>query len=176
MDRRATGQPERYVAVAEVARPHGIAGELRLRVYNPDSDLLAGRPRVRLVTEDGRAIEAELRAVRSVPGALLVRLSGVSDRDAAEALRGARVEVARDELEPTEEDEYYHVDLIGCRVELGGEAIGEVVAVVSYPSCDALVIQQRGGGKLEVPLAAPYLERIDVDNQRIELSTLEGID
>lgn len=164
-----------FVAIAEVARPHGTSGELRLRVFNPDSDLLARRPPLRLVCADGSVKNAQLRSMRHVPGAVLVRLAGVTDRDQAEALRGARVEVARDELEPTDEDEYYHCDLENCRVTVAGIEIGRVVAVVSYPTCDALVVEHEKG-RLEVPLVDPYLGHIDIDAGVIELHTIQGLE
>src|SRR5262249_10175160 len=79
------------VPVAEVARPHGIQGELRLKVYTPDSDLLPRRPTVLLRLPDGSEREARITACREADKALLVRLDGVSDRDQAEALRGAEL-------------------------------------------------------------------------------------
>ena len=163
------------MAIAEVARPHGTSGELRLRVFNPDSDLLARRPPLRLVCADGSVKNIQVRSMRHVPGAVLVRLAGVTDRDQAEALRGARVEVPRDELEATAEDEYYHCDLEGCRVMVGEREIGSVVAVVSYPTCDALVVEHEKG-RIEVPLVDPYLGRVDIDAGVIELNTVEGLD
>jgi 16S rRNA processing protein RimM len=166
---------DRYVAVAEVARPHGVAGELRLRVYNPDSDLFARRPKLRLACADGSVKHATIRALRVVPGAVLVRLSGVTDREQAEALRGAKVEVHRDELDPPGEDEYYFCDLIGCRVDVAGASFGTVVAVNSYPSCDALLIERADGqGRVEVPLADEEVANIDLVSEVIELARLPG--
>jgi 16S rRNA processing protein RimM len=169
-----TDRDDAWVALAEVARPHGLNGELRLKLYNADSDLLTRRPPARLVMPGGEARAITLRAVRAVPNALLVRIEGVADRDAAEGLRGARLEVARSELEPTDDDEYYHVDLEGCRVELAGEPIGRVERVASYPTCDALVVVT-AQGKLEVPLQGAYVTRIDIEAGVIELSTLDGL-
>ncbi len=165
---------ERYVALAEVARPHGVRGELRLKVYNLESDLLERQRRVRLVTRAGEAKMVRLRSARPVPGALLVRFEGVDDRDAADALRGATVEVARellDELEDT--DEHYVTDLVGAEVLLGEATVGVVTDVASYPTCDALVVKRVDGTKLEIPLQGAYVG--DIEAGVIHLLTLDGL-
>jgi 16S rRNA processing protein RimM len=167
------------VALAEVARPHGIAGELRLKVYNPESDLLQRRPPVSLRMPDGSRREATITAAREADKALLVRLAGVEDRNAAEALRGAQVCVPRAALPPPAEGEFYAWDIEGAQAVLtSGEPIGEVLELVSYPTCDVLVVERPGGRKLEVPLVPAYVARVDVgaDHAIVEIATLEGLD
>ncbi len=167
---------ERYVALAEVARPHGVRGEIRLKVYNPDSEVLLARPAIRLATTDGEIVAARLTSARQVPGALLVRLEGVADRDAVEALRGAAVEVLRTSLQPAGDGEFYFCDLEGCDVVLAGKRIGRVTSVVSYPTCEVLVVARDGASRLEVPLLERYVCSIDVDQGRIELRTIADLE
>jgi 16S rRNA processing protein RimM len=165
------------VALAEVARPHGIQGELRLKVYNPDSDFLARRPRVGLHLPDGSVRESTIVSAREVDKALLVRLAGVDDRDAAELLRGAVVAVPRSALPPAEEGEFYAHDVEGARAVLAsGEAVGRVTGLASYPTCDVLVIERDGGKKIEVPLIDAYVARVDVAAGLVELVTIDGLD
>ena len=165
----------KFVALAVVARPHGVRGELRLKVHNPDSDLLEQQRRVRLVTADGDVRTVRIKSTRKVPGALLVRLEGVNDRDAADALRGAQFEVPRESLEEIEdEDEHYVVDLVGANVMLAGEELGVVVDVVSYPTCDALMVKRHRGKKLEVPLSSAYVE--DIADSVVQLHTIDGLE
>jgi 16S rRNA processing protein RimM len=165
------------VAVAEVARPHGIAGELRLKIYNPGSDLLRKRPPVLLRLPDGTERPAHLTAAREADKALLVRIEGVDDRDAAEALRGAEVCVPRASLPPPEEGEFYAWDLEGASVVLAaGEAVGKVVELLTYPTCEVLVVTRTDGSRLEVPILAAYVNRIDAASGIVELATLDGLD
>lgn len=167
---------DEYVAVAEVARPHGVRGELRLKVYNLESDLLLRRPRFRLCMPDGQQRELEFRMVRRVPGALLVRLPGVDDREAAEAMRGAKVEVSRAEFGDIAEDEYFVCDLEGCEVRLDGKVIGVVHHVASYPTCDALVISRKAERRLEVPMQQDFIRSVDTAAGFIELHTIDGLE
>jgi 16S rRNA processing protein RimM len=166
----------RYVAIAEVARPHGVQGELRLKLYNEESEVLLERPRVRLVCGDGAVREVRVKAVRQVPGALLVRLDGIDDRDAAETVRGARIEVPRELLPPPGEGELYVCDLEGCRVRVAGNDVGAVVGVASYPSCDALVVELDAGRRVEVPLVDTNLVAVDLEARVVELASLGADD
>lgn len=161
----------KHVAVAEVARPHGVGGEVRLRVYNLESDLLLGRPPLRLRLADGSLRAERIKSIRRVPGAMLARLESIGTRDDAEAVRGATLEVPRSALGKLSDGEVYHCDLEGCEVR-HGEVIGRVVRVLSYPTCDALVVERADGTTLEVPLTDAFVERTDVEAGVIELSGL----
>lgn len=171
----------RYVPVAEVARPHGVQGEIRLKVYNQGSDLLLRRPPVKLLLADGTERDAVVDTAREVNKAILVRLVGVSDRDAALALRGARIAVARDQFPPLDEGEFYACDVEGARAVLAsGEEIGTVAGLSSYPTCDVLLIDRTtpAGGRarrLEVPLLDAYVGHVDVERGVVELVTIDGL-
>lgn len=164
-----------YVAIAEIARPHGVRGELKLKVYNLESDLLLGRPPIRLRYADGRIEDAHLSRIRRVPGGMLATLKDVAGRDAAELLRSVQIEVARSLLGEADEGEFFICDLIGCEAYLEGELLGVVEHVQSYPTCDALVLKPKGKPKLEVPLVQRHVGDVDVAGKRIEVLTLEGL-
>ncbi|WP_437292260.1 ribosome maturation factor RimM [Sorangium sp. So ce406] len=166
----------RYVPVAEVARPHGVQGELRLRLYNEASDLLVARLAVKLRLADGAERDAKLVATRPADKALLVRLAGVDDRDAAEALRGAQVCVPRDAFAPLSEGEFYACDIEGARVMTPeGTVLGHVKSLQSYPTCDVLVVERRGADSIEIPLTEGFVSSVDVEQHLVQLVTLEGL-
>ncbi|WP_437805377.1 ribosome maturation factor RimM [Sorangium sp. So ce1078] len=166
----------RYVPVAEVSRPHGVQGELRLRIYNESSDLLLARPPIRLRLPDGSERDAKIVAARPVDKALLVRLAGTDDRDAAEALRGAAVCVPRDAFAPLADGEFYACDIEGARVMTPeGELLGHVRALQSYPTCDVLVVDRPGADSIEIPLTENFVSSVDAEQQIVQLVTLEGL-
>jgi 16S rRNA processing protein RimM len=154
--------PTRTVEVGVVARPHGIRGEIRVHLHNPSSDALA---RVREVVLAGPGEERRIGCLatgRSKEGALL-RLEGIDDRDAADALRGARVLVDRDALEPLEEGQYLYTDLVGCRVvEESGEELGVVGSVFEAGASDVLVVRKSGAERL-IPLVAEYVRSVELE-------------
>lgn len=174
-----TSAAPRWIAVAEIARPHGIRGELRLRVYSGDPTLLLRRPPILIRRKGADEVVSErparIKNARPVDKAILVELEGVADRSAAEELRGAEILVERSQFAPLEEGEFYACDLEGARAELTtGELVGTVTGLGTYPTCDVLLID-RDGQRLEVPILPQFVESVDTDARLVKLVTLEGL-
>lgn len=160
----------RLIALAEVARPHGLRGELRLRVYNADSDLLGEQREVILRDPSGGERPMRVESSRPTEGALLMKLEGIDDRDAAAALRGAAVCVPRDRLDAPDEGEFYVCDIAGAKVRGPEGELGVVLDVVSYPTCDVLLVRLAPSGKqTEVPLLDEYVERVSAEEHAVVL-------
>jgi len=143
------GEPEtgKRVALAAVAGAHGVKGEVRLKLFTDSLENLAQHENVYL---DGR--EIALKSVKDGGKTAIARFEGVSDRSAAEGLRGALVEIDRSSLPPLEEGEYYHADLIGltCFSE-ADETIGSVVGVENFGAGDLLDIELVSGKRALIP-------------------------
>ena len=164
-----------WIELGVVTRPHGVTGEIRVHVFNPDSTLLEELAEVFLIGEE-REEPALVEVLSSRRGqkALLMRLAGVSSREDVEALRGYRLCVPRAALPELEDGEYYHADLVGLEAFEGTESIGKVVDVLDYPSAECLKIQ-RPGGFLEVPMLPQWLDRVDIEGGRVHLKDLDDI-
>jgi 16S rRNA processing protein RimM len=161
----------RWVALAEVARPHGVRGELRVKVYNSDSDLLPSLPEVMVRRADGSERSMRLQSVRGADeGFLLVQLEGVFDRDLAESFRGAQLCARRDAFPPLEDGEFYACDVVGSRLFGPEGELGIVEDLVSYPTADVLVGRLSGGARCEIPLIDDYIEEIDAGARQVRLS------
>lgn len=174
--RRDSAAERPLVAVAEVTRPHGLGGEVRLRLYNPESTLLGDQPPAYLRMPDGALQATTLQSVRAVPGGALVRFSHVSGRDDAEQLRGATVCVPREALPPIGPEEFYVCDVEGSRALLDGATIGTVERIATYPTCETLVIAREDGTEIEVPLHEDFVVAVRIDRREVELRTLEGLE
>ncbi len=150
----ATGK---RVALAAVAGAHGVKGELRLKLFSDSIESLARHARVHV---GGR--ELALKDIKDGGKTAIARFEGVSDRSAAEALRGSLVEVDRDALPPLDEGEYYHADLIGliCQDE-DGKTIGSVVAIENFGAGDLLEVERDGKRSL-IPFREP-MARLDAN-------------
>ncbi|MDP9424132.1 MAG: ribosome maturation factor RimM, partial [Pseudomonadota bacterium] len=135
------------IALAAVAGAHGVKGELRLKLFADGVESLA---RHSLLYVGGR--ELALRDVKDSGKTAIARFEGISDRTAAEALRGSLVEIDRDSLPPLEEGEYYHADLIGLPcVDQDEQLLGTVVAVENFGAGDLLEVEQADGRKSLIP-------------------------
>ncbi len=138
---------ERRIALAAVAGAHGIRGELRLKLFSDSTESLSRHDTVYV----GGA-KRRLLSVRDGGKTAVIRLEGIADRSAAEALRGTLVEIDRSALPPLEEGEYYHADLIGLpAVDGGGNEVGTVVAVENYGAGDLLEVEDGGGRRSLIP-------------------------
>ena len=150
------------IALAAVAGAHGVRGELRLKLFTDSAENLKRYPTVFV-----GGIERKLESVRPGPSGAVVRIEGIADRSAAEALRGSLVEVERSALPPLDEGEYYHADLIGLAcVDREGRELGRVIAVENYGAGDLLEVETAEGKTSLIPFKAGIAE---LDGGRIVL-------
>ncbi|MBV8971718.1 MAG: 16S rRNA processing protein RimM [Sphingomonadaceae bacterium] len=152
------------IALAVIAGAHGVRGEVRLKLFTDDAASLS---RYKAFDTD-RGVLTPLSVRDDGQGGARARFAEVSDRTAAEALRGLTLSVPRDALPPLAEGEYYHVDLIGLAVvDTAGAEVGTVVAVENYGAGDILEIEKLDRRTFMVPLipaAVPHIgERVVVD-------------
>ena len=135
------------ITLAAVSGAHGIRGELRLKLFADGPATIASQ---RSLWIGGTAFKLE--AVGGTAKAVTIRVAGVRDRSAAEALRGSLVEIDRTELPPLAEGEYYHVDLIGLScVDAAGEPLGTVSSVENYGAGDLLEVEGPDGRRSLIP-------------------------
>ncbi len=146
------GSRARLVTAGRVGRAHGLDGSFK--VNGARRELVAGL----VVTVGGTARRVE--RVAGTASRPLIRLEGITRREAAAALMGEEVQVAEREAE-LEEGEYLVADLVGCRVE----GLGPVLRVLNGPSCDVLELSD---GVL-VPLIADAVTAVDVERRSIEI-------
>jgi 16S rRNA processing protein RimM len=171
-----------WVPLAEVARPHGLRGEVRVRLFNRDSDLLLGLDEVLIRFADGAEQEVSIDGARRANDAILMKFFSVDDRGRAEELRGALVCARRSEFPQLEEGEFYVCDVEGARVVLhtpeGTEReLGCVRTLRSYPTADVLVVEALDGGRpWEVPLASDVVRTVDVSRGVVTLATMVGVE
>lgn len=145
-----TGAADRPVVMAAVAGAHGISGEVRLKLFTATPDSLKAHARF-----DAGGRPLTLKSLRPGPQGAVARFAEVTDRTAAEALRGTLLTVPRASLPPLPPGEYYWHDLIGLPVDDdSGTALGEVAAVENFGASDLLEIALEGGRRVLVPLVA----------------------
>jgi 16S rRNA processing protein RimM len=171
----AAPSPDRLV-VARIGAAHGIRGEVRVKAFtaNP-ADIGAYGP---LEAPDGRRFTVtSLRpAAGTAADMLVVRFAGLDDRNAAEALNGLELSIARDRLPPADDDEFYHADLVGlAAVTVGGDELGTVIAVHNYGAGDLLEIAPRRGETLLVPFTRTVVPEVDLTGRRLKVDPPDGL-
>lgn len=135
----APGGDGAALAVGYVAGAHGVQGTVRVQLHDPESHALATGTELILErdgSEVGRRRVAAASPIPGKPGRFRVTLEGVEHRDAADALRGCAISVARTDLPALDEDEFYLADAVGLavqRVESDGSRteLGRIVGLTS---------------------------------------------
>ncbi|HEX7007499.1 MAG TPA: ribosome maturation factor RimM [Alphaproteobacteria bacterium] len=164
---------EARICVGVIGAPRGVRGELRIKSYTAEPAALAGYGA--LTDESGRR-EFRVRVLDCQGDMLVARIEGVEDRDAAEALKGVRLYVARAALPAPGEDEYYEADLIGLAAEtVDGTALGTVRAVKDFGAGPLLELVPRGGRPVLVPFTRAVVPVVDLAGRRVVVDPPPGL-
>jgi 16S rRNA processing protein RimM len=169
--------------VGRVVKAHGITGEVVVEVHTDDpADRFASGSTLRAKPSRGRGEERSyvVAAVREHGGRLLVRLSGVDDRDGADALRGSLFVVDSEDLPPIDEaDTYYDHQLEGLAVRtVTGQDLGVVAEVLHTAAGELLAVRRSEDGETRevlVPFVNAIVTSVSLDDRTIEIDPPEGL-
>ncbi|GAA3391088.1 ribosome maturation factor RimM [Cryptosporangium minutisporangium] len=163
------------LVVGRIGRAHGIRGDVfvEVRTDDPDDRFAAGSV---LVTDPADAGPLTVADARWHSGKLVVRFEGVSDRSAAEKLRGLRLVVDSEDIPPSDDpDEFHDYQLVGLAAfGVDGASLGSVVDVVHSAAGELLVLSFNGAERL-VPFVREIVPTVDVPGGRVVIDPPEGL-
>jgi 16S rRNA processing protein RimM len=164
---------EERICVGVIGAPRGIKGELRVKSFTAEPEAVAGYGP--LTDESGRR-EFRLRMLGRQGDMLVARIAGVDDRDAAAALTGVRLYVARAALPAPGSDEYYQPDLIGLAAEaVDGTPLGTVRAVEDFGAGPLLELALADGRPVLVPFTRATVPVVDMAGRRVVIDAPAGL-
>jgi 16S rRNA processing protein RimM len=153
------------ICVARIGAAHGVGGAVRLWTFTEDP--LAVQRYGPLSTGDG-ARQFEVTVAREARGHLVATLKGVTTRQEAERLNGIELFVPREKLPPTEENEYYHADLVGlAAVTTAGQPLGSVIAIHNFGAGDIIEIAPPQGATMLLPFSNAVVPTVDLAGRRV---------
>ena len=161
------------VCVGAIGGAFGVRGEVRLKSFCAvPEDIASYGP---LLGEDGQRFE--VRITGQIANGYSARLSAISTKEAADALRGLRLYAPREALPSLPDDEFYHADLIGLEVvDTGGAPLGRVKAVLNHGAGDILELHRPGAaGTLLLPFTKAAVPTVDLTARRIVADPPEGL-
>jgi len=162
------------ICIGAIAGAFGVHGEVRLKSFTAaPEDIAHYAP---LTTEDGTR-QFEITLTGQTQNGFTARLSGVTTKEQADALRGSRLYVPRERLPHLADDEFYHADLIGLAVfDTGGAAMGRVRAVLNHGASDLLEIEISGqSATVLLPFTRTVVPTVDLAAGRIIADPPEGL-
>lgn len=152
----------------------GLKGEVKAKVFTDTPDAL---PRYGVLhTKDGRKLK--ITAFRPAKeGEAVIAFEGISDRNAAEALKGTQLFVDRAALPDTEEDEFYHADLIGLEArDSEGRVLGKVAAIHNFGASDVIELARADGDQVHLAFTRETVPHIHIKDGYIIVAVPEDDD
>jgi len=158
-----------------VGAPHGVRGATRVKSFTDPPEAIATYGA--LEDESGmRRFTLRVAGAAKGDGMVIAQLSGVADRDQAEALRGLRLYAPRAALPATAEDEFYHADLVGLAAALeDGTPLGTVIAVHDFGAGDMIEIAPAKGQPVLVPFTRAAVPVVDIAGGRVVVDPPHGL-
>ncbi len=165
--------PEK-ICVARIGAAHGVRGAVKLWTFTEDP--FAVEAYGPLSTKDG-ARHFEVASAREARDHLVVTFKGITSRDEAERLNGVELYVPREKLPVTEDDEYYHADLIGLdAVTTADEPLGRVVAIHNFGAGDIIEIAPESGTTILLPFSNTVVPTVDIPGGRVVIALPKEIE
>jgi len=162
------------ICVARIGAAHGVRGAVKLWTFTEDP--FAVKAYGQLTTKDG-VRQFEVTHARQAKDHLVATLKGVTTREEAERLNGLELYVARETLPATDEDEYYHADLIGLTAVTTTDApLGRVIAIHNFGAGDIIEIAPPHGATLLLPFTNAVVPLVDLAGGRVMIELPEEID
>jgi 16S rRNA processing protein RimM len=153
--------------MGRIATPFGVKGWVKVQPYSEDPGALMDFESWRV----GRGEQQKHYSVEAIQDhgkALIAKLAGIDDRDAAYALRGQEISVAKTDLPPPQENEFYWSDLIGLTVvNREGIELGKVDSLMESGANDLLVV--KGTREHLIPFVAAFVGKVDLAGGTIEV-------
>lgn len=169
--------PADAIEVGRISDAWGIKGWFKVQPYSADPEALFSSKRWFLLpAEKGRksfdgVVSVKIKQAKPHADTVVACVHDVDDRDGVDALRGARILIARSSFPTPEKDTYYWVDLIGLSVvNRQGEALGRVRDLLSTGPQTVLVIDDLVNGKMRermIPFVSAYVDDVDLAARRV---------
>jgi 16S rRNA processing protein RimM len=168
------------LGIGRVVRAHGVTGEVvvEVRTDDPESRFTPGAKLWGMSAGAEESGEYTIESVREHGGRLLLRIAGVTDRDAADTLRGTVFVIDSADLPPIDDpDEFYDHQLEGLRVRtVAGEDIGAVAEVVHTAAGELLAVRSDDRTReVLVPFVSAIVTSISLADKLIEVDPPEGL-
>ncbi len=166
---------ENYFVVGNIVNTQGIKGEVRVMPTVDDVSRFKLLDHI-FVERKGSIKEYEIENVRFHKQFVLLKLKGVDDMTAAEALKGTVVKITEDMAVPCEEDEYYIKDLYDMEVVTDeGERLGVITDVIFTGANDVYAVTNDDGAEILIPAIKDCILNVDVENNTMTVKLLEGL-
>ncbi|MCP3976111.1 MAG: ribosome maturation factor RimM [bacterium] len=162
------------IPVGYVRRAHGLRGDVIVRSLSDDAErFIVG---AEFLTDHESPRDMTVSEVRAHADGVLLRFEQISNRNAADAMRGVTLTIGADQRRDLESDEYWPEDLEGLAViDAAGTTLGAITSVIMGGAQDRLVVSTPDGRTVEVPFVAAIVTDVDIAEGRIRMDPPPGL-
>lgn len=167
-----------YLLIGEILRPHGVRGELRVRLLTDYPERIADMDKIYVGkgVNDSRIRTYHIVSMRMHKGYGLLTFEGIKDRDVAERLRGLYVMVRLEDAVPLEEGEVYLYQLIGLKVKTEDDKLlGTISDIIETGANDVYVIDNTEHGQILFPVTEHTIIETNADAGYVLVAPPEGL-
>ena len=166
---------EEYFEIGQIVNTSGLKGEIKIKPFTDDITKFNDFKTI-YVSVKKELKEFKIEKVRFSKNMVFLKLKGIDTIEEAENYRNLYIKRKRDKDEKLEEDTYYIVDLIGCKVCTDDQKeLGEVIDVFSTGSNDVYVVKDELGKQVLLPAIKEVIKNVDIENRTIIVHLLEGL-
>ena len=163
---------DNIIKIGKITAAVGIKGEVRVYPY---TDVPERFKQAREILVNGRSLKVE--SARVMKNMAVIKLAGVNDRNAAEALQNTDLFIERSKLWKMPEDTYFNDDLIGCTVlREDGTTLGTLTEVVANPGHDLYEISKEDGKSFLLPAVKEFVVKVDIEARQVTVHLIEGLE
>jgi 16S rRNA processing protein RimM len=163
------------VAIAKVARPRGLKGEVFADVLTDFPERFDGLENVTAVLPGGKRLGLKIEDFRFQNGRLVLKFAGHDSVESAESLRDVEICIAESDTVELDEGEFFDWQLVGCRVEtIDGKAVGTVSELQRTGGTENLLVEGEGRDHL-IPFAESICVDVDIENKLIKIDPPDGL-
>jgi 16S rRNA processing protein RimM len=167
----------RWIEIGQIVKPHGLAGRVKVLSYLESDRLLPSLRDAWIGPNRDSAKRYSIENVRREGRThFSLKIEGIEDRNAADALRGLTVSVPYERLETLPEDEYYWEDLIGLAVVTeDGKPLGRIEGIFPTGSNDVYVCKS-GGKEILLPAIDEVIRSVNIEAGTVVVRLLKGLE
>ena len=166
---------EEYFEIGQIVNTSGLKGEIKIKPFTDDITKFNNFKTI-YVSIKKELKEFEVEKVRFSKNMVFLKLKGIESIEEAENYRNLYLKIKRDKDEKLEEDTYYIVDILGCKVYTDEQKeLGEVIDVFSTGSNDVYVVKDELGKQILLPAIKDVIKNVDIENKLITVHLMEGL-
>lgn len=159
------------IKIGKIVNAVGLKGEVKVYNYSDSDEVYHRTPRI--FAEDKLL---DIENIRMQKNMVILKLSGIDDRNAAEAAKGRDLYITEDDLPDLPEGQFYVRDLIGMTVvTVDGDNIGKVSDVIQNTAQDIFEVEKEDGNKVLIPNVDEFVLNIDAEERMIEVRLIDGL-